>query len=315
MIVDALIKALLYCARIIPIMLGAIVLMNILQAKQWTNKIAWLAKPFTRLGRLHDECGVSFITAIGSPSAANSMLMNLYSNKTIEKKEMVIASLSNTFPAILMHWRSMLPTLIPILGSTGLIYFGILLCEGMFRTLIVLFVGRFLLKDIEHADMLSYQENQKEIPQGWALIRHSFLSSKRLIKRIIFITIPVTLLVYVLVALGVFDMLAEHLQGVTRFFPVPAEGLGIVAAYFGHSLAAYTVAGSLLNTGVLTTKFIIISLLSAQVLASFINIFRYSASYYIGIFGHKIGLELMSLAVGLRIFSMICMIYLVYFLM
>jgi hypothetical protein len=296
-------------------MAGSIILINIVQAKQWTNKIAWLAKPFTRLGRLHDECGISFITAIGSPSAANSMLMNLYYKKTIEKKEMYIAVLSNTFPAILMHWRSMLPTLIPILGSTGLLYFCILLCEGLFRTLIVLLAGRFLLKDVQHSDIILSQEDTEDNLKGWALIRDSFNSSKRLIKRIIFITIPVTLLVYVLVSQGVFDMLAEHLQGVTKLFPVPPEGLSIIAAYFGHSIAAYTVAGSLLNTGVITEKFIVISLLSAQVLATVINIFRYSASYYIGIFGHKIGLELMSLSVGLRIISMVTMIYLVYFFM
>ncbi len=315
MIIDALIKGLLYCSRIIPIMIGAIIIMNILQAKQWINKIAWVAKPFTRLGRLHDECGVSFITAIGSPSAANSMLMNLYCNKTIQKKEMYIAVLSNTFPTILMHWRTMLPTLIPILGSTGLIYFCVLLCEGMLRTLIVLLTGRFLLKNIQHGDFLSQQQNKKEIPQGWALIKQSVVASKRLIKRILFITIPVTLLVFVLVSLGVFDMLAKHLQGITEFLPVPAEGLGIIAAYFGHSLAAYTVAGSLLNTGVLTTKNIIISLLSAQILATSINIFKRSASNYIGIFGHRIGLQLITLIIVLRIFSLTCMVYLVYFIM
>ena len=315
MIGEALIKGLLYCARIIPIMTGAIILINILQAKQWTSKIAWLAKPFTRLGRLHDECGVSFITAIGSPSAANSMLMNLYYNKTIEKKEMYVAVLSNTFPAILMHWRSMLPTLIPILGSTGLLYFCVLLCEGLLRTLVVLLAGRFILKGVQHGDIFSQQEVEDDHVKGWDLLKQSFHSSKRLIKRILLITVPVTLLVYVLVPLGVFDMMAEHLQGVTKFFPVPPEGISIIAANFGQSLAAYTVAGSLLNTGVMTGKFIIISLLSAQVLASIINIFRYSASYYIGIFGHKIGLELMSLSVGLRILTMVTMIYLIYFLM
>lgn len=315
MIIEALSEGLLYCARIIPVMIGAIILINILQAKQWTTKIAWLAKPFTRFGRLHDECGVSFITAIGSPSAANSMLMNLYYKKDIEKKEMYIAVLSNTFPAILMHWRSMLPTLVPILGSTGFVYFCILLCEGLFRTLIVLVAGRFMLKDVQHGDILFSQEDTEDNVKGWALLKNSFNSSKKLMKRILFITVPVTLIVYVLVSLGLFDMLAEYLQGVTKLFPVPPEGLSIIAAYFGHSVAAYTVAGSLLNTGVMTHKFIIISLLSAQVLATVINILRYSASYYIGIFGHKIGLELMSLSVGLRIISMVTMIYLVYFFM
>ncbi len=315
MIAEALIKGLLYCARIIPIMVAAIILINIIQARQWTNKIAWLAKPFIRLGRLHDECGISFITAIGSPSAANSMLMNLYTHKTIEKKEMYIAVLSNTFPAILMHWRSMLPTLIPILGSTGLLYFCLLLCEGLSRTLVVLLTGRMLLKNVTHSDNLLQQEEENNNIRGWDLLKHSFNTSKRLIKRILFITIPVSLLVYVLVAFGVFDLLAGYLQGITRFFPVPPEGLSIIAANFGQSIAAYTVAGSLLNTDVMTGKFIIISLLTAQVLATAINIFRYSAPYYIGIFGHKMGLELMSLAVGLRMITMISMIYLIYFFM
>ena len=308
---EVLSKSLVFCARIIPFVVLGIVLVNMLENLGWTKRIGWIAKPFTRLGRLKDACGVSFIVSFASPSSANGMLMQLFREKKIEKKEMYIASLANTFPSSLMHWRSMLPVLIPLLGLTGIVYFAIYILIGFIKTIAILIVGRFILKDnTEQVQIKSpvfvklkkLELIKKSIKQGWPLM-----------KRVFFITIPVTVLMFYLIDLGVFEWLTTKIQGVTRFFPVPVEGLSISAAYFGHVVAAYTIAGNMLAAGVISAKNVILSMLLGQVLSSVVSSFRHAAPYYVGIFGVKSGTELLFYSSCLHIFFTTVMFFIIYY--
>lgn len=285
--------------------------MNILENIGWTKRIGWIAKPFTRLGRLKEASGVSFIVSFGSPSSGNAMLMQLYRDNKINRKEMYIASLANTFPSALMHWRSMLPVLIPLLGMTGIIYFATFVFIGFIKTITVLIIGRFILKSNTE---LFHVENAHFIKlKPMDLLRKSIKQSWPLMKRVIFITIPVTIGIFYLIDMGVFNWLTSHIKGVTRVFPIPVEGLSIAAAYFGQTVAAYTIAGNLLAAGAISTKNIILALLLGQLLSSVITSFRYSAPYYMGIFGTKMGTELLFFSALLRIFFTIIMFYCIYY--
>jgi hypothetical protein len=287
------------------------VLINILENIGWTQRIGWIAKPFTRLGRLKEVSGVSFIVSFGSPSSGNAMLMQLYRENKIDKKELYIASLSNTFPAALMHWRSMLPVLIPLLGVTGIIYFATFVFIGFIKTISVLLVGRFILKD--NSELL-HVENKPLSKLGFVeMLKKSIKQAIPFMKRIIFITIPVTMIIFFLVDMGIFEWLTLHMKGVTRIFPIPPEGLGIAAAYLGQTVAAYTIAGNLLTAGAISVKNIVLSLLLGQVLGSVITSFRYSAPYYMGIFGTKMGTELLVLSSGMRLVFTVIMFYCIYF--
>lgn len=308
---EVLSNSLVFCIRTIPMIFLGIVFVNILENIGWTRRIGWIAKPFTRLGRLKEISGASFIVSFGSPSSGNAMLMQLFRDKKIDRKEMYIASLANTFPAALMHWRSMLPVLIPLLGLTGVIYFMTFVLIGFIKTIAVLIVGRFILKDnleVLHVEKQNYI-NLKTID----LLKKSVKQSLPLMKRVVFITIPVTVLVFYLIDYGVFDWLSLHIKGVTRIFPIPVEGLSIAAAYFGQTVAAYTIAGNMLAAGAISSKNIVLSLLLGQLLSSVISSFRYSAPYYIGIFGAKMGAELLVYSSVLRIFFTILMFYVIYF--
>jgi hypothetical protein len=304
-------NSLLFCLRTIPSIFVGIVLVNILENLGWTNRIGWVAKPFTRLGRLKEASGISFIVSFGSPSSGNAMLMQLYRDKKIERREMYIASLANTFPAALMHWRSMLPVLIPLLGITGIVYFATFVFIGFIKTVAILIVGRFVLKG--NSELLHVPNTAFEKLKPIDLFKKSIKQGLPLMKRVIFITIPVTILIFFLIDWGVFEWLTLHLKGVTKIFPIPTEGLSIAAAYFGQTVAAYTIAGNLLAAGAISTKNIILSLLLGQLLSSVISAFRYSAPYYMGIFGTKMGTELLVYSSGLRIVFTIVMFYCIYF--
>ena len=309
---EVLLKSLFFCARVIPTVFLGIMLVNVLENLGWTKRIGWIAKPFTKLGRLTEASGISFIISFGSPSSGNAMLMQLFSEKKIDRKEMYIASLANSFPAALMHWRSMLPIIIPLLGLTGILYFVIFVFTGFIKTIIVLIISRLLLKG--KTETLKVENTVVERLKTIEMLKKSAKQSLPLMKRIIFVTVPVTILVFWLVEIGVFEWLTLHIQGVTRFFPVPVEGLSIAAAYFGTSLAAYTIAGNMLTAGAISSKNVILSLLLGHILSSVISTFRHSAPHYIGIFGAKMGTELLFYSSVLRILFTIIMFYFVYFL-
>ena len=151
MLVDAFYLSLDYLLTIIPIMVIGVIAAEFLIEIGWIHKLGFIVSPLTKFAHLREECNISFITAFGSPAASNSMLKKLYDDGLIERKELIVASLINSFPSIIMHWRTLLPVFIPLLGMAGLIYLGILTAVGLLRTLVTLLIGRFLLSEKKYA--------------------------------------------------------------------------------------------------------------------------------------------------------------------
>lgn len=283
----------------VPFMVLGVIFAELIVALKFVDKIAFLARPLANFAHLNDECGTSFMAAFLSPASANSMLAAFYKDKIIERKELFIASMMTSFPAIVMHWRPMLPVLIPLLGVTGIIYFCILMLVDLIKTLLIMLAGRFLLvKKNSNGGNTNSQKGKR--PPLKDAVKISLQASKRTIKRILMMTIPTTFIVFILLTIGVFDTLASYLSGVGTYFQIPPEGLGIIAAQFGSFIAAITVAGNILSSGVLTGKGIIITLLVGDVLKSLLTMVRFLTPYYVGIFGPKNGLQIMVLSTTIR---------------
>jgi len=300
MIEDAIISALMYLLWVVPFIIIGVVLAELIIALKFVNKIIWITKPITRFGHLRKECGITFLTAFASPAASNSMLMEFYNKKVIDKKELIISSLVNSFPEILMHWKFILPAIVPLLGVTGLIYFGVLIAVGFIKTFIVLIAGRVLLSK-RNDDSEIKKEKRPPINEAFKI---SLKNSKKTIIRILKLMIPITIIVFILIDIGVFEMLAGYLSGAAGYFPIPPEGLGVIAAQFANSIAAWTIAGNLLSEGIMSSKDVVLTLMVGTVLSEIVNI-RYSIPYYTGIFGAKLGMQILVIATGLRIAIMI----------
>jgi len=116
MSIQPFLSALKYLSFMIPSMIAGVILINFIVLLGYLNRLSWLLKPIMKMGHLRSECAMSFITAFASPTAANTMLMELYQKGIISKKELFLSSMANSFPAILTHWRTMLPIIIPLLG-------------------------------------------------------------------------------------------------------------------------------------------------------------------------------------------------------
>lgn len=293
-------------SKTVPFMIIGVVFAEFIIALKVTDKVAYLARPISNFANLRDECGASFMTAFISPTSANSMLASFHNDKLIEKKELFIASMMTSFPAILMHWRALLPVLIPLLGMTGIIYFCILVLIGFIKTLFIMLVGRVLLEKTSCEPVNHPVEIRPGIKEAFKI---SLQSSKSILKRILGMTIPVFFIVCVLITAGAFDVLADHLAFVCVYFPIPPAGLSIIVAQFANFMAAHSTASTLLSTGVLTSKEIILTLLVGDVLSSVTMAMKFLIPYYVGIFGPRIGLQILAIATTIRIAIMLVIIF------
>ena len=283
--------------RTLPFMILGVITAEMIMSMGFVNKLSFIARPITRFSHLKQECGVSFLMAFGSPSAANAMLAKYREDGLISKKEMFLASMINYFPGVLLHWRIMLPLLIPLLGTIGLVYFLLIVLIGIIKTSLLMVASRFLLP-ASPAPKLTL-ETKPRPPFKEAFIQ-SLRSSRGTIKRMVVITVPTMLVISILIKAGVFESMASYLSGVSAYLPIPANGLAIIASMFGHAIAAFTVASNLLAVGEITARDVILSLLIGSVLSSIVFMLRISMPHYVGIFGPKTGIQLMLISSTIR---------------
>ncbi len=64
-----------------------------------------------------------------------------------------------------------------------------------------------------------------------------------------------------------------------------------------------------MSTGVLTSKEVILTLLVGDVLSSVMMLMKYMIPYYIGIFGPRIGMQILVIATAIRTVVMFAVIF------
>jgi hypothetical protein len=298
-------------ATMIPVFFAGVVAAEVLVALGWIDRIAWITRPLTALGRLRKECGASFLTAFFSPAAGNAMLVRHHAAGLIDRRELLIAAMVNTFPGIVMHWRTMLPVALPLIGVWALVYYGLLVLVGLIKTMLALLAGRFMLKPIDAHGPGGDPVTIERRSMSWKLVGDSIKKSRGMLLRMVRTTVPVTLIMFLLIHAGAFERLNQGLAFLTAFVPLPPEALSIVATRLGSNIGAFTVAGSLLYAGRIAGQDVVLALLAGNLLASGINL-RYLIPYYLGIFGTGMGIRVLAISTGLRMaimLGLICVLF------
>jgi hypothetical protein len=288
---DALLLALNYLISVIPPTVIGIVLMELLIELGWIHKLEFVTTPFMRFAHLREEIGMSFLASFGSPTAGNSMVAGLNKKGLIDRRETIIASLINSFPSSIVMLRNILPVLVILLGTTGLIYMGIVVSVGLFRTGITLIIGHILLPP-KNGEVLKKEAQRKKLKTA---LHDALSTSWKPLRRIIPVMVITALLVFQLIDAGFFDTISIYMKDISLLRYLPGEGLPVIAAWFASNIAAYTIAGSLLDEGILSQKEIVIILLVGRVLSTITRI-RFSIPYYTGIFSPKLGMQIMLLS-------------------
>jgi len=289
---------------------------QVIEATGWTKTLAALARPLFRFGRLGDHCGAAFTAAFFSGVAANAMLLNSYQDGKITRKQLYLSNFINQLPVFFLHLPTTFFIVIPLTGWAGGIYFLITFSAAILRTVLFLVYGHFKLSPaaIEdgHAESVELSRKQKKYRDVWQQIKSRL---PRRIAGIAVYVVPIYILVYILNAMGLFQLLRETLSGfvVTAFMPMESLSV-IILSFAAEFTSGFAAAGALLEAGVLTIKQTVIALLIGNILAFPMRTLRHQLPRYIGIYSPKMGSQILLLGQGFRIISLMVVGILYYYL-
>lgn len=285
-----------------------------IEALGWTKKLAKLAGPMFRFGKLGQRCGAAFVTAFLSGVAANAMLLDFYKDEKITRKQLFLSNFVNQMPAYFLHLPTTFFIVIPLTGWAGALYFLLTFSAMVVRTSIFLIYGHFQTRmqpDDEGRQKELKPSSQEKKSRGLYKIIRKKLPGR--ISGIAVYVLPIYVVVYVLNAMGMFEAARKWLAVyvVTSF--VPMESLSVVILSFAAEFTSgFAAAGALLDAGVLTTKQTVLALLIGNIVAFPLRALRHQLPRYIGIFAPKMGTQLLLMGQGFRIMSLVFVGYVYY---
>lgn len=300
-------------ARLLILVSLGLVIANFIEAMNWTRRLAVLARPLIRFGRLSSLAGASFTMAFISGVSANSMLAESFDQGRLDRKELVLANLFNSLPRFFLHLPTVFFLTVPLIKTAGLIYVGLTFTAAAMQTILVVLLARFLLPEgkesPDSSDITSLLNSREEGGMiTWRqAIQKCWQRFKGRIRRVAKFLIPIYTLFFFLNRTGFFDRLEEILAKKAWFLSwLPAKSLSIVimhvSAEFSAGLAA---ASALLADDSLAYKEVVMALLAGNVLAAPIRSLRHQMPYYLGIFPAGIAMELVVLSQLFRIFCVV----------
>jgi len=289
---------------------------QIIEASGWTKTLAAVARPLFHFGRLGDHCGAAFTAAFFSGVTANAMLLSFFKDNKITRKQLFLSNFINQLPAFFLHLPTTFFIVIPLTGRAGGIYFLITFSAVILRTVLFLVYGHYGLSPAAHEGELAktgeLSSKAQKFKDVWQRIKSRL---PRRLAGIAVYVVPIYILVYTLNVMGMFQVLRESLSGfvVTAFMPMESLSV-IILSFAAEFTSGFAAAGALLEAGVLSIKQTVIALLIGNILAFPVRALRHQLPRYIGIFSPKMGSQILLLGQGFRIFSLMLVGILYYYL-
>lgn len=268
---------------------------NIIESLNWTHRVARLASPFVRMAHLTDITGASFSMAFFSAVTANTMLSEAYEQGRISRQELIFANLFNSLPTYFLHLPTLFFLAVPMLKGVAFVYVGLTLFAAFLRTVCILVVGRIVLPgNKEHCVTCRLDENS--ITNLAQALEKAWLRFRKRIRRILVITMPIYIAVFLLNRFGAFGQLEEWLARHVGFLAwLNPESLGVVALQLTAEISAgLAAAGALLDSGSLEAREVVLALLAGNVLSSPMRAVRHQFPFYAGIFQPGLAVELIT---------------------
>jgi hypothetical protein len=297
-------------AKLILAMSAGLLLGNLMEGAGLSRRFGRLALPWLRWGHLQESSAAAFTTALASSAAANAMLMNSYEEKAISRQELILSALILTLPTYLLHLPTTFFIITPFVGRIGVAYLAILLAAALLRTFCFLAYARRRLPIPAPCPDCALMP-QPEWRQVW---QQSWPRFKKRLGRILLITIPVFLIIFLAQEGGWFRWLNQRLAASLSGTAIPTESLSIIGlSLAAETSAGFAAAGAFLQTGALTGREILLTLLLGTIISTPMRAVRHQLPYYMGIFSPKLGVRLMVLSQGARVLSLLPFVGMVYF--
>ena len=273
-----------------------LIVANCIESLNWTHRLATLARPLIKLGRLSPVTGASFSVAFFSGVSANSMLAEAYDTKKINKSELVLANLFNSLPRFFLHLPTVFFLTAPLIKGAAVLYVGLTFAAAVIQTFFVVFSGRLMMPINTEPIVIEMAESRRP---SWKKVAEKSLKrlKKRLFKLLKFM-IPVYILFFILNWYGLFTRLEELIATKVWFLNwLSPQGLSIVILHVTTEFSAGLAAASvLLAENSLSTREVVLALLVGNILAAPIRAIRHQFPYYTGIYNPGIALQLVAIS-------------------
>lgn len=286
---------------------------NALEALHWTRRLASLALPLARLAHMPPVAGAAFALAFVSPASANALLAGRRDANELSPGQLMLANLFNSLPAYLVHTPAIFLLAWPVLGLPAITYVGLTLAAAVARTAFTVLLGRLLLP----APQGSRQTDTTPLPataSASAALKKAWRRFCRRLPRLLGFTAPVYILMFALQRLGAFAALESWLSGQMDWLTfLKPQAVGIIVFHFAAELgAALGAAASLLETGGLDARDVVLALLVGNILSTPVRAVRHQFPAYAGFFRPAEALRLILANQGLRAASMALVTWLYY---
>lgn len=291
--------------RIVFLISAGLVVANFIEALNWAERLAMLARPLIRYGRFSAVTGASFSLAFFSGVSANTMLAEAYDQGMMGKRELVLANLLNSLPRFFLHLPTVFFLTAPLIKGAAVAYVAITFSAALLLTLAVVLGGRVLLGGNGGAGAPPVAAASTRTTARQALEK-SIKRFRKRIRHILLFMVPVYVLFFLFGRFGVFARLEELAARSWLLDWLNPKSVGIVilhvTAEFSAGVAA---AGALLADNSLTRAEVVMALLVGNILAAPIRAARHQFPYYVGIFSPRLALELVGVSQAARIVSLV----------
>ncbi|MBE6442914.1 MAG: hypothetical protein E7022_11500 [Desulfovibrio desulfuricans] len=279
---------------------------NLLEALRWTRRLARLAAPLARAAHLRETSGAAFALAFVSPAAANGLLSECHNRGELSGRELMLANLFNSLPAYLTHTPTILLLTWPVLGAPALAYVGLTLLAAVGRTGATIVISRRLLPPPLPPESAACSKPDDAGPTFTAALRKAWKRFLRRLPKLVGFTAPMYALMFFLQRHGFFDAaelwLTAHMDWLSFLKP---QAMGVIVLHLAAELgAALGAAGSVLQTGGLSARDVVLALMVGNILSTPMRAIRHQLPAYAGFYRPALALRLILANQGLRAASM-----------
>ncbi len=274
--------------HVIPILVTAIIVANVLNELGIIERISWIIKPIVSFANLSPESGLAVITYIASGNAGSAMLSSFYEQGIIGERETIIASFVSSFFSFLNHlFVYFIPVVIPLLGiKAGLLYISARMFISLCVTLTAILAGHFLLKN-KNYEKSNYKKAKKEMKDFKTGVREGIKKAFKVLKKII----PRLVFVYTVVTILMEYNVLKPLENF-KILGLPGQVSAIVAAGIADTTSGFAAAGSMLASNAITPIQAVAALLLTSIISMSVIFVRHSLPGRIAYFGFKLGVKI-----------------------
>ena len=192
-----------------------------------------------------------------------------------------------------------------MLGWPAVVYVGLTLLAAVGRTGLTIAFSRRLLPAPPQGCLACTAAADGET--GWrAAARKAWKRFRRRVPKLVCFTVPVYIIMYLLQRYGLFtaaeEWLAMHMEWLAFLKP---QAMGIIVLHLAAELgAALGAAGSVLQTGGLEARDVVLALMVGNILSTPMRAIRHQLPAYAGFYRPALALRLILANQGLRAVSM-----------